>query len=167
MTDNNYTDEQIIKSLKCCMDEDMCDSCPIGEQPIAECFKDISTNALNLIKRLKAEVERLNSLCTSKDVIINDLNAEVERLKDILAKKDLNIELLTEACKDSQSNCKRLIRLVECYKEKLKTAKSETRYKFAERLKDKASLIQVNAFDCAYKITEDDIDNLLEEMEKQ
>lgn len=68
----NYTDEQIIKALQ--------------EMSVFKVVKLDSKNVLRpaayLIKRLKAENEKLNSLCTSKDVIISDLNAEVERLKD-------------------------------------------------------------------------------------
>ena len=76
----NYTDEQIINIFADMVTfktqyrgKDLSD---VLSELDAAILKDV----LNLIKRLKAENEKLNSLCTSKDVIINDLNAEVERL---------------------------------------------------------------------------------------
>ena len=78
----NYTDEQIIKALECCSyatyNSD-CEKCPY--YPDKECVKKQCTDIIDLIKRLKAENERLNSLCTSKDVIINDLNAKNAEIK--------------------------------------------------------------------------------------
>ena len=58
MTDNKYTDEDIIKALECCADSKnyQCNKCPL----YADCEKaSIAENALDLINRQKAEIERL------------------------------------------------------------------------------------------------------------
>ena len=49
------TDERPIKVLECCANDD-CDNCP---SLVKECKKHAMLNALDLIKRYKAEIERL------------------------------------------------------------------------------------------------------------
>ena len=152
----NYTDEQIIKAFDSCFNRGFseleCDKCPFYTAT-TKCTEDLRQEVIDLIKRLKAENEKLNSLCTSKDVIINDLNAKNAEYKSEhkgFVKKLGDVASLHTLLFDRKNELE-----------------SEARRGFAERLKDKASLIHLNAFDCAYKITEDDIDNLLEEMEKE
>lgn len=58
--EKKLTDNEIMKGLECCSQEDMCQSCPYG----AACLDDkyisiISKDALDLIKRLKAENDEL------------------------------------------------------------------------------------------------------------
>ena len=97
----------------------------------------------------EVEIKRLNSLCTSKDVIINDLNAEVERYKS--EHKDFVKKL---------SDVASLNTLLFDRKNELE---SEARKGFAERLKDECS---GNPYLDDYVLNKC-IDNLLEEMEKE
>lgn len=56
------TDKEIIEALECCCKEDMCQSCPYGSACLDEKYVSIvSKDALGLINRLKAEIERLQN----------------------------------------------------------------------------------------------------------
>lgn len=58
MTDNKFTDDEIIKALECCKNPiPMCDDCPIGSGGM--CFDFLKMYALNLIKRRNEEIERI------------------------------------------------------------------------------------------------------------
>ena len=61
--DEEMTDNEIIKALECCAKfEDIClTSCPMNNiyNNPAKCLFTLSNNALNLINRQKAEIERL------------------------------------------------------------------------------------------------------------
>lgn len=70
------TDNEIIKALEECIELRFDD-----ETEYVTVRLDTLTNALDLIKRQQSEIERLNSLCASKDVIINSQEAENEKLK--------------------------------------------------------------------------------------
>lgn len=57
-------DNEIIKALEVCVRiHNDCDNCPLLEysQATDECMTEAMSNALNLINRQKAEIERLNS----------------------------------------------------------------------------------------------------------
>ena len=64
------TDNEIIKALECCTEDEDCAHCPsIKEMPY--CSNDITMGALNLIKRQQADIERLkNEIQTTKDAYI-------------------------------------------------------------------------------------------------
>ena len=64
------TDNEIIKALECCTEDEDYTHCPsIKEMPY--CSNDIMVGALNLIKRQQAEIERLkNEIQTTKDAYI-------------------------------------------------------------------------------------------------
>ena len=128
----DYTDEQIMtidEAINHCHEvaNRKCDDCGKEHLQLARWLEEL-VEARKYIKHLKAENERLNSLCTSKDVIINDLNAKNESLN-----------------------------------REIKSIESETRKKFAKRLKKE--YIQGFWEEQRY-IDIEDIDNLLEEMEK-
>lgn len=54
------TDNEIIKALECCNQEDMCDQCPYDFACYDEKYKSIlSKDALDLINRQQAEIEEL------------------------------------------------------------------------------------------------------------
>ena len=59
-----YTDEEIIRALKCCLlsnshQEEECDKCPLYETPLTICQNLMAYYALDLINRQKAEIETL------------------------------------------------------------------------------------------------------------
>lgn len=105
MTDHKFTDEEVIKALECCLLSNSCAShCPYddGKDDCIECTSMLANDALDLIKRQKAEIERLKK---SNDVLREDnsilateyakkVRAEAikefaERLKHIIGFDDL------------------------------------------------------------------------------
>lgn len=86
----NVTDEQIIKALECCKGEytDFCFGCPAYH--LRECMKQTNTQAINLINRQNAEIERLHHYKQSYE----DLKAE--HLETIKAIKQDRIEAIKE-----------------------------------------------------------------------
>ena len=129
------TDEQIIKALECCIyDRVGCTECPLFGDGSPNCWEAMRKNALDLIKRKDAEIEKKQSayeLCKQEyDSMFNanrNLLAEVERLK-----------------------------------EEIEKAKSEAYREFAERLKDVPSIII--AGQKHYVIVETYFDNTLKEL---
>lgn len=56
------TDKEIIKALECCQNEEcVCKECPLHYRRSADCVDYLTRNALNLINRQQAEIERLQS----------------------------------------------------------------------------------------------------------
>ena len=55
-------DEEIIKALECCSVRGNCDGCPCDKEWGKSCISIGMKNALELINRQKAEIERLRSL---------------------------------------------------------------------------------------------------------
>jgi hypothetical protein len=51
-------DNEIIKALECCICDE-CEDCPCDEEPA--CIENLHQEAIDLINRQKAEIERLNS----------------------------------------------------------------------------------------------------------
>lgn len=64
MTDHKFTDEEVIKALECCADatQNSCKGCPCkakGMRTGDVCIPAMSKAAADLIKRQRAEIERL------------------------------------------------------------------------------------------------------------
>lgn len=137
--------------------------------------KDAINNALDLINRQQAEIERLQSMNQSKLDTIHDLSAEIEdarngvksfkgkyesavktakELQTVIKEKDAEIEGLFETLDY------RLEKILEL-EDKLKTAKAEAIKEFAERLEEKAfhDMNDGEAIVCCC-----DIDDLVKEM---
>lgn len=53
------TDKEIIKALGCCSKMNNCRECVFWEMHSAQCVSELLSNTLDLIKRQKAEIERL------------------------------------------------------------------------------------------------------------
>ena len=83
MTDNKLTDNEIIKGIECCASRTFrCDECCYAPFKFNECTPHILNDALDLINRQKAEIERLlQKLQQPQTEVIKDF---AERLKDIL-----------------------------------------------------------------------------------
>ena len=75
------TDNDIIKALECHADPDVatCEECPMLN--IRDCAYKVSKNALDLINRQKAEIERLSKLALERHTHIYNLNSEIEKLR--------------------------------------------------------------------------------------
>lgn len=153
MTDNKLTDEQVERAFEICYGIDKvvgCTSCPLydeedfckrGDVPLEEQFFDV-------YKRKKAEIEKLNvdlvgmrGACESYKIHYDNAQAEIERLQN--AYKQCAWERDT-------------------FLEELKTAKSEARKEFAERLKEMSEHFELEKENF---VSEEDIENLLKEME--
>ena len=85
------SDEEIKKALECCASEIgcMCSQCPLNRDE--DCLITLPEFAFALINRQQAEIERLKSLCTAKDVIINEQEVDIERLNG-------NLFTISNAC---------------------------------------------------------------------
>ncbi len=88
ITDHKFTDEEIIKALEVHSDtEDSCtDKCPYSGNRY--CGSKMASDALALINRQKAEIERLNAVHADMTESLRlaaeankDMQAEIERLK--------------------------------------------------------------------------------------
>lgn len=83
------TDEQVIKALECCGNiiVSSCKDCPFHEKYNANCVRELTKEALDLIKRQQAEIERYKTL-------YEDLKAE--NLETIKAIKDYKTEAIND-----------------------------------------------------------------------
>ena len=61
-------DSEIIKALECCacMDNNYCVHCPLYTDTSNKCSLVLMKNALDLINRQKAEIERLERILTTR-----------------------------------------------------------------------------------------------------
>lgn len=105
------TDEEIIKGLECCFVKEDCKDCLMDKNG-SKCMNEIGKNALNLINKQKAEIERL--------------------------KESPIIAVLCPMWK------------------------AEAIREFAEKLKEKALLVEIADYE--YAVLVDDIDELVKEM---
>ena len=66
LTERKYTDEEVIKALECCAKNstyDECCECLYVECSTQKgCVGELMEDAINLINRQKAEIERLNAV---------------------------------------------------------------------------------------------------------
>ena len=62
MSERKYTDEEIVKALECCQSHTItdCRDCP-NRASGHNCVNELMRNALDLINRQKAEIERLKA----------------------------------------------------------------------------------------------------------
>ena len=100
------TDNAIIKALECCitLTENKCPECPNNELRFKgiHCKQQTYKNALYLINRQKAEIERLqNALFKQEDtmqMIVKERDTEIDRLKakyEKLLKRKEQLEVKT------------------------------------------------------------------------
>lgn len=59
MPDKKLTDAEIVKALECCFIHPNCPDCPLRNPLSMECMKVANVQAVDLINRQKAEIERL------------------------------------------------------------------------------------------------------------
>lgn len=60
------TDAEITKALECCIVHENCEGCPCAKDNSQYCLKATCKNALDLIKRQQAEIERYEQLIPNK-----------------------------------------------------------------------------------------------------
>ena len=149
------TDNEIIKALECCMKicED-CENCPCINNndytSVWDCKGALSKSILDLINRQDALIDKLEKVEHYADKTIATLNAEnenliaeIERLQSMnQAKLDTIHDLQAENAqwKEEANRYQNLW----CEAEKdIQTVKAEAYKEFAERLKEKASKMEL------------------------
>lgn len=110
MTDKKFTDEEIIKALKLCsksLSIKTCQKCPFYLQ--TNCVSALKLNALDLINRQKAEIEKLKSkygkLCEyaeKKEFELAEINADISWFREAKFSRLAPAikEIKVEACKE-------------------------------------------------------------------
>ena len=129
------TDNEIIKALECC-DNCFCEECSYKPK-LHNCREELCHDAVDLINRQKAEINRLNLKLEA-----------VQEAKDQIEKDVFNAEM----------NLDGLL-------EHISKAKSEAIRGFAERLKKTMISTRCDKSGYCHYVTEDcEIDNLVKEM---
>ena len=181
------TDNDIIRALECC-------TTPHEDAKCNYCVASVGSSCtlkprmlLDLIKRQQADIEVLQDdvsfLDKHNDELIEDnekLKAEIERLEiELKAMRGAANSYKAENERLSEENKEKTETIVFLkdqavgwsidfcnLKKKLKTAKSEARKEFAERLKQKAKQGKGHLGNAYCSVDVAVIDELLEEMEK-
>ena len=147
MTDKKLTDEEIIKALECCSNYNDCDKCNFepkdNKKKTIGCCLEIMKNAIDLITRQKAEIERLESA-----------NDEKFRQWDMLAEK------AKQHYADLYNEAKDILK-AEAYKEFAEKLENICEEIMEQEWNEKTAPI---SWSYAYAGFIDDIDNLLKEM---
>ena len=138
------TDNEIIKAIRCCAANGSCDGCPLnyGEHDDM-CVIINLRNALDLINRQRAEIERLERKTEDLESV-QEISPEAKHFID--TKADKVISLMNELIKSQEQ------------------IKAEAVKEFAERLK--ATFPPRNSMRCTLDdcYTLDMIDNIAKEM---
>lgn len=143
------TDSEIKKAFECCADiNDKCPECPLKDKNRESCVGIFMSNALALINRLQAEVERLNA--ENKLLIDNDVSNKYPNC--VLVEKG---RIYTKTLED--------------YDELIGNISAEGIKEFAEKLKEHCfealdSNEDLLTADLVCAVKEVTIDNLLKEM---
>ena len=163
-------DEDIKKALECCSSNMLskCVGCKISK---TGCQEYLASQALDLINRQQAEIDRLKSLCTSKDVIIKEQEAEIEQLKGNLKFVRGTVERLNKQNDILSKNADTafqdgLNEAQEVYAEQIKSeVKSEAIKEFAERLRLQVIKTRFDAmYGAVIEISNDTITEIVKEM---
>lgn len=137
------TDNDVIKALECCGKSDECDgaNCPYYNVPYSDkktCEGMVMYDALDLINRQKAEIERLEE----------EHNKNFEKWK-----------ILDERTKE---------RYKELYQEAKAIVRAEAIKEFAERLKRQVITVPLCQYEeYGYKAVHYEIDDLVKEMTEE
>ena len=159
----NLTDEQIIKAWECCCPPSCnCKECPM--QGVNGCWVELKYETLNLIKRLQAENEGLQTTKKLNKKQITELKQHILKLQHILISFMNEVENWEHKHNIDTSKIPQIAVLGTEKGNIIKQIKSEARKELAERLRDELGeeLIyeQYPFVGCA-------IDNILEEMEQE
>lgn len=146
MSKRKYTDEEIVKALECCQSHTItdCRDCP-NRASGDNCVNELMRNALDLIKRQKAEIAVLTTAVDNSTKEFLKLHDEYQDQKEEIER--LNIEL--DAMRGAANS----------YKMRYEKAKAEAIKDFAERV-----ITLIYSVDDINPVTEWQIDNIVAEM---
>ena len=136
-------DNDVIRALECCISSmyKECQKCPLYADPT--CRRELQKDAVALINRQQAEIERLDSLATAKDIIIEDIQKRYN------------------ACFEKKSE---IVQGMSCT---INKAKSEARKDFAERVVTEIPWYELDVSYHSAQFVNGWIINLSKEMEKE
>ena len=80
--ERKFTDDAIVKALECCFIHSNCTNCPLQSPPTEGCLRVACTQALDLIKRKKEEIDRLQSKVEKLGKEQYDLCGQIVNLED-------------------------------------------------------------------------------------
>lgn len=93
------TDEQAIKAIECCCENESCRECPLAEMHGAICIKKLMNTTLDLIKRQQVRIEQEVDLNREMFEKMARDEAEIERKKKILDSYALQYGTVTDQSK--------------------------------------------------------------------
>ena len=86
MSDSNVilTDADVITALECCFVDSCCNGCPLYKPMVKECLEVVGVNAVSIINRQKAEIERLKKILGGTSKVLSETCAgvRVEAIKE-------------------------------------------------------------------------------------
>ena len=90
MSDSNVilTDADVITALECCFVDSCCNGCPLYKPMVKECLEVVGVNAVSIINRQKAEIERLKKILGGTSKVLSETCAgvRVEAIKEFAAR---------------------------------------------------------------------------------
>lgn len=139
--ENKLTDNEIVKALECCGDEEelhYCVDCPYCDKENDFCQEDLHRDALDLINRLQAEKEALINGQETLQKYIAEQKAEIERLQNSIAVFTNNaVDFANEIDrhkKDKEEAFLFAANIVESEKIVIANAKAEAYKEFADKV---------------------------------
>ena len=99
------TDNDIIKALECCFDG-YCEACAFDDNLNLNCKDRLIENALNLIERQKAEIERMQAEKNVLKSVLDKVLVDVREAKELYV-KDIE-KAKTEAIKEFWESLKEI-----------------------------------------------------------
>lgn len=165
------SDEEIKKCLECCISLS-CEGCPLKNNH--GCLTISDENALALINRQQAEIERLKWEKDHFEFKVDDLNGKLEKFKEYRDIKNGAYEREIEKLQAVIDDLKHEIRNLECEKGQLEgtidflvaEAKSEAIKEFAEKLINKLDATH-DMVNLNQKIVVTDTINMVKRLEKE
>lgn len=160
MSEHKFTDDVVIKALECCseIDREFCDNCTFRNEE--DCVVALAKNALDLINRQKAEIERLREIRDLCNTTILEKSELIEKLKISDASKEECTIRQHGEIKELKSEIERLNFNLKAVLDE-RADHSEAVKEFAERLRGVILEIDDTYIE---RIVEDGIDNLVKEM---
>lgn len=137
------TDDEIIKALESCTSQSGCfngtKNCPLEHYHYgADCPLRLGLNALDLINRQKAEIDRLKNELHGKVDYIHEQREIIDDLKDKYNKKELTVEVAFD-----KDQLEKIVQdgVKKGYELQINEIRNEAIREFAELIKEKSKIL--------------------------